>query len=142
MLIREIEKSDFPALLSLWKNEIGSSKLTIDNIISHYSTTYGDTRYKTFVALLENQVVGFVSSVRSSAIGSANGFIHIVGIAVCAAQQNKGIGSSLLRHMDEYAKSIGVDSIILCSGVNRTDAHAFYQRNGYDKDSWCFDKRV
>ncbi|MBP1996947.1 hypothetical protein J2Z66_008625, partial [Paenibacillus eucommiae] len=41
-----------------------------------------------------------------------------------------------------YAKDSGISSIILCTGMKRTDAHAFYEHNGYDKDSYCFDKII
>ncbi|MFC7677771.1 hypothetical protein [Paenibacillus sp. GCM10028914] len=37
---------------------------------------------------------------------------------------------------------MGISSIILCSGFKRTDAHAFYVHNGYDKDSYCYDKMI
>ena len=41
-----------------------------------------------------------------------------------------------------YAKEAGISFIILCSGVKRTNAHAFYEHNGYDKDSYCVDKNI
>jgi len=142
IVVREVAKKDYPDILSLWNNEIGNRDVTAENIASHYDRIENDERYKTFVAVINGEVVGFVSSVQSLAVGLDAGFIHIVGIAVKHEKQNKGIGTKLLQHMEHYAKEKGTHSIILNSGVKRTKAHIFYQNNGYDKDSWCFDKRV
>ncbi|WP_268894989.1 GNAT family N-acetyltransferase [Paenibacillus albilobatus] len=64
------------------------------------------------------------------------------GLAVKKELQNSGIGTKLLKHTENYAKEMGISSIILCSGFKRTDAHAFYVHNGYDKVSYCFDKVI
>ena len=37
----------------------------------------------------------------------------------------------LLDYYGDYAKSIGVTSIILNSGKKRTKAHEFYEKNGF-----------
>ncbi len=98
--------------------------------------------YKTFVALYENKVAGFIAVTQVLAAEVPNGYLHIQGLAVQEELQHRGIGSRLLRHAEDYAKEAGAPFIILCSGVKRTDAHAFYERNGYDKDSYCFDKNI
>lgn len=141
IIIREIKQVDYLAILSLWNDELGSNLVTAENIASYHEGVRTDGRYKTFVALFEDKAVGFVTMVQSCAVGLEVGFIHITGIAVKKELQNMGIGTKLLKHIEDYAKTLGIHSIILNSGVKRTDAHAFYQRNGYDKDSWCFDKR-
>ena len=140
--IREVKKSDYTGLLPLWNNEIGSSLVTAENIAPHYDRMKGDDRYKTFVALHEGEVVGFISSVQSFAVGFDVGFIHIVGLATRSEYQGKGIGTKLMQHLEDYAKEKGVHSIILNTGIQRTEAHAFYKRKGYDNHSWCFSKRI
>ncbi|SEM91623.1 GNAT family N-acetyltransferase [Paenibacillus sp. OV219] len=98
--------------------------------------------YKTFVALHENRVVGFISIVHALAVGSANGYLHITGLAVHNDFQRLGVGTELLRYTEIHAKHSRISSIILCTGMKRTGAHAFYENNGYDKDSFCFDKII
>lgn len=131
IIIREIEEKDYLALLPLWNNELGSNVVNADNIARHYERVKYDERYKTFVALVEDEVVGFVSSVQSFAVGFEGCFMQIIGIAVKKEINNKGIGSKLLQRMEDYARANGVYNIGLNTGVKRTDAHAFYQRNGY-----------
>lgn len=81
-------------------------------------------------------MVGFVTIVQALSVGVPIGYLHIQALAVKKEFQRGGIGTKLLRHTENYAKEIGISSIILCSGFKRTDAHAFYEHNGYDKDSY------
>ena len=57
IIIREIEERDYLALLPIWNNELGSQAVTADNIARHYDRVKDDERYKTFVALIEDNVV-------------------------------------------------------------------------------------
>jgi GNAT superfamily N-acetyltransferase len=98
--------------------------------------------YKTFVALSENRVVGFIAVMQALAFGFPIGYLHIQGLAVQKELQHRGIGKKLLSHVENYAKEAGISFIILCSGFKRTDAHALYEHNGYDKASYCFDKNI
>ncbi|MCL2107094.1 MAG: GNAT family N-acetyltransferase [Oscillospiraceae bacterium] len=66
----------------------------------------------------------------------------ITGIAVKEENQNKGIGTQLIQRMESYAKEKSVFHIHLNSGFKRTAAHAFYERNGFDKGSYGFGKTL
>jgi len=77
--------------------------------------------YKTFVALLENHVVGFISIVHALAVGSANGYLHITGLAVHHDFQRHRVGTEQLQHTENYAKDSVISTIILCTGMKRTD---------------------
>lgn len=81
-----------------------------------------DGNYKTLVALFENKVVGFITTIQALAVGFEIGYIHIQGIAVQKELQNKVIGTKLLKYVEDYSKEKGISSIILCSGFKRTDA--------------------
>ncbi|WP_413379155.1 GNAT family N-acetyltransferase [Paenibacillus taichungensis] len=94
------------------------------------------------LTLLGNDVVGFISIVHVLAVGSANGYLHITGLAVHNDFQRHKVGTELLRYTENYAKDSGISSIILCTGMKRTGAYAFYEHNGYDKDSYSFDKII
>jgi len=131
IIIREIAEKDYLALLPIWNNELDSQVVTVDNIVRHYNRVKDDERYKTFVALIGDDVVGFVSSVQSYAVGFEGCFMHIIAFAVKKEAHRKGIGSKLLKEMENYARACGVYNIGLNTGVKRVDAHACYLRNGY-----------
>lgn len=140
--IRSIEKKDYLDILNLWNTEIGNTMVNSHNIEEYYEEMAVDKRYQTFVAIYGNRVVGFITSVNSLAVGLENGFIHITGLAVKEKYQCQGIGKKLLLYLEEYATDIGVSSLILNSGMHRKKAHEFYEKNGYSKGSFCFDKSL
>jgi GNAT superfamily N-acetyltransferase len=140
VIIREIEVNDYPEVVSLWINVLGNRKVNLKNFSITIDKMNKDGNYKTFVALSENKVVGFITMVQALSIGYEIGYLHIQGLAVQKELQNKAVGTKLLKYVEGYSKEKGISSIILCSGFKRTDAHAFYEHNGYDKDSYCFDK--
>ena len=142
VLIREIEEKDYHVLLSLWNNELGNSHVTAENIAPHYDRVKNDDSYKTYVALLGNEVVGFISSAQSYAVGFDGRYMQIIAMAVKTQKQNKGIGTKLIQSMESYARDKGCYCIGVCSGLKRTDAHAFYERNGLVKGSYAFAKML
>jgi len=142
VLIREIEEKDYHVLLSLWNNELGNSNVTAENIAPHYDRVKNDDSYKTYVALLGNEVVGFISSAQSYAVGFDGRYMQIIAMAVKTQKQNKGIGTKLIQSMENYARDKGCYCIGVCSGLKRTDAHAFYERNGLVKGSYAFAKML
>lgn len=140
--IREIVVNDYSEVVFLWNDVLGIRNVNDENFRLTMDEMNKDGNYKTFVAILENDVVGFITIVQALSIGIPVGYLHIQALAVKKELQQSGIGTKLLRHTENYAKEVGISSIILCSGFKRTDAHAFYERNGYDKDSYCFDKSI
>ena len=140
IFIREIEEKDYLTLLPIWDNELGNGSVTAENITPHYDRVKNDDRYKTYVAVLEDEVVGFISSAQTYAVGFDGACMQIIAMAVKTENQNKGIGTKLIQRMEAYAREQGCYSIGVCSGVKRTGAHAFYEHNGYDKGSYAFAK--
>lgn len=140
--IREVVANDYTKVVFLWNDVLGIRNVNDENFRVTMEKMNRDGNYKTFVALYSNDVVGFVTIVQALSVGAPIGYLHIQALAVKKEFQHSGIGTKLLRHTENYAKEIGISSIILCSGFKRTDAHAFYEHNGYDKDSYCFDKII
>src|SRR5437879_11626329 len=115
--IREIEEKDYPAVLSLWNDEIGNKWVTAQNIAPHYDRVKNDDNYKTFVAVIDNDVVGFVASVQTYAIGFEEQQMQITGIAVKSGKHNKGIVTKLIRFIEKHAQNKSIVSIYLCFGL-------------------------
>ncbi len=140
IVIREIEEKDYPAVTTLFINEILGNNKTIDDysdyVVLFFNTIKNDKNYKTFVALLNNNVIGFISTVTMFWV--ASGCMFIQCIAVKNEYQNKGIGTKLLKQTEDYAKAKGITGTGLQSGVQRTAAHAFYEHNGYIKSYYFY----
>jgi GNAT superfamily N-acetyltransferase len=57
--------------------------------------------------------------------------------------RSRGYGAALLGHVEELARREGCDTVALNSGVQRRDAHRFYEtRMGYLRTAYTFGKRV
>ncbi len=140
--IREIQPVDYPNVLDLWNNELGNHWVTADNIAVTYEQMSLNDDYKTFVALADTIAVGFITTVQVLAAGFPVGYIKINGLAVKKEFQNKGIGTKLIKYVQQTAYEKGISNIGLASGFQRTDAHAFYEHLGYKSGSYYFSKML
>lgn len=138
VVIREIEEKDYPAVTALLINELWNNKFNGDYVIPYFNKVKNDDNYKTFVALLNNNVVGFIFTVTMLWTVSESANMFVQGIAVKNEYQNKGIGTKLLKYTEDYAKAKGIIGIGLQSGVQRTAAHTFYEHNGYIKSHYFY----
>lgn len=54
----------------------------------------------------------------------------------------KGYGAMMLEYLHDYAKMGMCKNIVLSSGFSRSDAHLFYEKNGFKKRSFVFFRSV
>lgn len=78
-----------------------------------------------------NQVVGFIEAETYDAVYSKEIMFNVLGLVVDAQEQGQGIGAQLLSALGENAKARGINVIRLNSGVQRHEAHQFYEHQGY-----------
>ena len=140
--IREASESDNLNILSLINNELGYPELTLDELASGTKRMSHAGNYHTYVAIISDQVVRFIAIAKEMALEIQNDFIRIKAMAVSTSYQSKGVGSSLLRHVESVALENDIELFALSSSFHRLDAHRFYERNGYNKTSFTFQKRV
>lgn len=80
--IREVVANDYTEVVFLWNDVLGVRNVNIENFRVTMENMNKAGNYKTFVALFENEVVGFVTIVQALSVGSSNGYLHIQGLAV------------------------------------------------------------
>ena len=86
------------------------------------------------------KIVGFCSlSVRES-LWQQGLLGHVDELVVDKTYRARGIGTQLLRRVEEIARQMGCRRIELDSAFHRTQAHAFYERLGYTKRAFLFSK--
>lgn len=142
IVIREIESKDYVSVAAIWRDVLGFSSATIENVTRTYEKMKDDNRYRTFVADADGEVVGFVTAVETLAVDHPNGYIKMNGLAVLPQFQRRGIGRMLMERVEKLAAERGASFIGLASGFQRTGAHAFYERLGYQKTSFWFRKAI
>ena len=65
-------------------------------------------------------------------------FLYVDDLVTAPSVRSKGYGSCLLRWLREVAESEGCEEMHLDSGVQRADAHRFYEREGMQVSSYHF----
>lgn len=68
-------------------------------------------------------------------------YIWVFDLVTSASERSRGYGEALLKHIERLGQERDCDLVALSSGLQRTDAHRFYQdKMGYEKVSWSFKK--
>jgi GNAT superfamily N-acetyltransferase len=88
----------------------------------HFLRVYEDLKTK--------QVVGYVHAEVYDNLYSETMF-NVMGLAVLEAHQQQGIGKQLMDEVELEAKRRNYLAIRLNSGENRSNAHQFYEKMGY-----------
>ncbi|PIC67610.1 GNAT family N-acetyltransferase [Sporosarcina sp. P16a] len=68
-------------------------------------------------------------------------FVWVCDLVTDKNKRSNGYGEKLLAYVHEWAKENAYESVALSSGLQRTDAHRFYEEKmDYDKVSYVFKK--
>ena len=91
----------------------------------------GDHDYHTLVACDGDQIVGLVGTRVGPLYESDDLYGQIMVLAVAGGRQRGGIGRMLMQAAESILIQRGARVSVVTSGNHRTDAHAFYEKNGY-----------
>jgi len=133
-MIRKIKIDDAFTIKHICESALGHKTATdlIKQRIEELS--YDPTYYiVVFEDEIDNTVKGFIQAEKYNLLYGENGW-NIIALAVTKSAQKKGIGKQLLTSLEKYAKENGDTFIRLNSRYERTDAHAFYEHQGYKCD--------
>ncbi|MBA2476221.1 MAG: GNAT family N-acetyltransferase [Actinobacteria bacterium] len=67
---------------------------------------------------------------------------RLTALVVASSARRRGVGGTLVRTIEQLAQRVGCSQIVLSSRRTRADAHAFYERLGYEATSFGFKKRL
>lgn len=69
--------------------------------------------------------------------------IWVYELVTTASERSRGYGKALLDHVDALARDLGCDTVALASGLQRADAHRFYEQKAHLKASaYTFQKAI
>ena len=101
-----------------------------------------DSDYMTFVAEHRKEVVGVIG-VGIYRYYEKNGIYgRLLALVVDEKLKGQGIGVSLVAEAERRLKERGVVSIVVNSGKQRSEAHHFYKRLGYEETGLRFVKSL
>ena len=138
--VREARPSDAPAIARLLA-ELGHP--APEDEVRERVATIARERPGHAVLVAED-----ASGVIALASGFVAPFLHRPGLTgritvmvVAAAARGRGLGARLLTAIEEALAARGATSFELTSNVRRADAHRFYEKRGYTRQGFRFEKK-
>lgn len=93
-------------------------------------------------AVLDEEVVGFCSLNIKNNLWQQGLVGHVDELVVDEPHRRIGIGSALLRRIEEIAMEMGCKRLELDSAHHRGEAHAFYESLGFQNRAMLFSKPI
>ncbi|MEH7381259.1 GNAT family N-acetyltransferase [Bacillus sp. JJ1533] len=98
--------------------------------------------YRLF-ALLDEGKVRAVTGVAQQLNLYYGNHVYVYDLVTDEAGRSKGYGEALLSYVHELARELGCGKVALTSGLQRVDAHRFYEKKmGYERKSFAFVKEL
>jgi GNAT superfamily N-acetyltransferase len=149
LLIREAEAGDLESIIRLHEeDELGShgDAWTPANRPAYeaaFAAISKSPENELFVALSGNEIVGtFQLTFIPNLTGRGSLRVKVESVKVKAARRSMGIGASMMKFAERYARGEGAAMLELSSNKTRTDAHRFYERLGFARSHEGFKKKL
>ena len=101
-----------------------------------------DLRYKTLVALKDENICGMIG------ILSASSYLHndfngrIIALVVSTESRQRGIGARLIAAAEKDFAKRGITRVTVTTRFEREEAHQFYEKVGYARTGFRFAKNL
>lgn len=133
-MIRPMKQGDLPAIQVINSQSLGyDCSLEQTERQFHGCSNRADHILLVYADEISSQVLGYIHAQVYESLYSDTG-LNILGLAVLPEFQGKGIGTSLIKAIEQVAQNKGYTFIRLNSAESRHQAHLFYERNGYHSD--------
>jgi GNAT superfamily N-acetyltransferase len=88
------------------------------------------------------EVVGLVTSHIVSSIHDNDPVAWLTTLVVLEDARGAGVGSMLVKHIEEWATRNGATRLSVTSAMHREETHAFYEKRDYARTGLRFSKRL
>lgn len=116
--------------------------ISAETLLNNLKNNSENKDYRLFVAKENTQVIAFAELCFTQFIHEATPKARLTSFCVDEAHRNKKAGASFLEFIEHYCRKTGCSKIELTSNIRRTDAHRFYESNGYVYTSKRFLKEL
>lgn len=90
----------------------------------------------------DRQVLGFGSLTTRSTLWNPAPVGYVEEMVVDETHRGRGIGTRMLDRLIAWARDQGCSHVELDSAFHRMDAHAFYERRGFQRRAYLFSKSL
>ena len=141
VVLEEATADDLPALIDLLADDmLGASRDGIrpDEDRRRYERAFAaiddDPAHLLVVGRREGQVVATLQLIVTPSLSRRGAFRAVIeSVRVSSSLRSQGVGGALVRWAVEEAGRRGCEMVQLSSDKQRTDAHRFYERLGFER---------
>lgn len=140
MRIRQVSIDDAAAVAQLitslgYPTAIDAMRTRLSAILKH-------TDYTGLVAFQDELALGFIGMVRGLSYERSGWYGRIIALSVAPAAQGQGVGRALVEAVELRARKSDLYMLAVSSGLQRIDAHAFYESVGFMPTGRAFYKTL
>jgi ribosomal protein S18 acetylase RimI-like enzyme len=140
LTIRDASTDDAEALVALL-GQLGYSA-SGDAVRERVERLWSSEADRLVVADLDGEIVGLASLHTSLSIAYDGPAAKLSAIVVDERRRRRGIGQALVEEMEREAERRGCCLVFLTTAGRREDAHAFYERIGFEETGRRFTKQL
>ena len=140
MIIREAADGDAPSLASLL-GQLGYSADARD-LPRRLARLAQRGSAVAFVAELEGRVVGVATAHAFASIHAERDVAWLTTLVVAQDARQRGVGRALVAAAEEWARTHQCQRLSVTTALQRDDAHAFYDRLGYEHNGRRYTKAL
>jgi ribosomal protein S18 acetylase RimI-like enzyme len=141
-IVRAANKEDFVSVSGLFKQLWPGKGLNDGRLSAVFENMLESDGFELLCAERDGRVLGFASLAILQNFWQEGPVMYITTMIVDEKHRGTGIGKALAARITEIAQEKGCAKIELESAFHRTDAHAFYEKMGFEKRAWFFSKNV
>jgi len=141
LAIREALQSDLPDVLGLYAQlgQDDGSILDENEAIRIFNTMKIYPDYRLYLAELDGKAVGtFTLLIMDNIAHKGAKSAVLEDVVVSESMRGKGIGTLMMAYAGNLAKEKGCYKLAFSSNKNRTDAHRFYEKLGFEQHGISF----
>ncbi|MFA6012866.1 MAG: GNAT family N-acetyltransferase [Desulfobacteraceae bacterium] len=141
LIMRVALQSDLPDVLELYA-QLGQDDGSILDMseatrIFNIMKTYPD--YRVYLAVLNEKAVGtFTLLIMDNIAHKGAKSAVLEDVVVSETMRGKGVGTLMMDYAGKLAKQKGCYKLSFSSNRNRTDAHRFYEKLGFERHGISF----
>ena len=137
MRIRMAEESDVPLIAPLFNayREFYGQNSDLDGARDCISENLVLSRSTIFLFEKDGAVIGFTQLYPAFCSVEMKPFYVLYDLFVASNHRTKGVGSALLNHADDWARSQGAFRVVLETAHTNTTAQSVYEGLGYELET-------
>lgn len=140
--VRDAAPRDFERTIELFQQLWPGKTLDRKRLYTVYHQILSSDVYRMVCAEEAGRVIGFCATAILPNFWQEGPILYITTMIIDEKHRAQGIGTALIREIEDIARTRGCKRIELESAFHRIDAHAFYEKMGFEKRAYFYSREV